>query len=339
MTPSIDFKNAPGITLTDAVEQFMILSFNDRKAYFLNHLAHASEVWKKLFWTTIFAIKEVELEVQYDKEIGYYLIKPRDMSRLISIQARKGDMLHSLLLSPDVPMHINSLPVSKKCSCNSNDQLCDVIDTKIITHTENFNGEDYILKTFYEHLESGDINKVEEFVSFDHVKDEVIIEQRKVAVERVKTKACGCIKDTPDNRIILASHCGCGLSNFREDGKFILRNEYGYYNHRFEGDKIFLYPANKVNFNAEFLPKRINVAYQTNGKANQGEVILPDYASMTFNHGMNYFIEAFRKNQNSRLVVNNLKATWEEAQVDLLLFMNPFDLEAFAKLETIFPKW
>ena len=279
----LDFREAPGITLADAVEQYMIFTFNDKKTYFLNYLFIAKEVWKALFKKTIYSVHQVSVPVQYKSDIGYYINKPKGLNRLLSISVVKDGQYYPLVINEQISTDVKITPVAKKCNCENKENFNSLLDTRVEVSEVELNGQTYSVKKYFQRKGDGTIIEVQEFPVYNNATQTVTIESKRNTVATVAKDNCGCIKDTPENRTILSQSCGMVDLNYNKDFNF---NKYGYFNYSFESDKIFIKPSSDVYINAEKLPERLVVSYQTNGQNLSGDFIIPEEAAMALWAGL-----------------------------------------------------
>lgn len=320
----------PGITLAECVDQFCIASYNDKRAYYINHLFFAKLAWRDIFWNTIFRVKRVSLPVIYDGDT-IYLIKPKDCVRLLSVSFVDECGYHPLLIDGDILMPTIQVPLGKSCQkCNSS--LCSVIDTNITTRTEIFGGTPYILKTYYNTLATGEVYRNEEQLVYDEATAEVKIEIVKVLSCTLETLPCGCPKPTTANATKLVNACGCTI-DFKCKAP-IVKNDYGYFNHDFDDNRIYLKPADKYK-GGKPLPARLDVSHQTSTENLSEDLIVPEYGILSMFAGINYYRTLYKPNTDSRLQKQNFLSS----KTDLLEFMYPIDLEAFRQLQGILPQW
>lgn len=331
----LDFKNAPGITISDAVEQYMIFTFNDKKTYFLNYLFIAQEVWKALFRKTIYSVRQASVPVQYSATTGYYILKPKGLSRLLSISVVKDGQYYPLVINEQVATDIEVEPIAKKCKCVNKSNFNSIIDTRIETFTDVFHGQTITLKKYFQHKGDGSILEVQEFPVYNQIDNTVTIDKKTTVVAAVSTDTCGCIKDTPENRVLLFDKCGIADFNYNKDFNF---NKYGYFNWSVDSNKIFLLPSSHLYANAEKLPDRVVVSFQSNGTNVSGDFIVPEDASMALWAGMTYYSSLHSQTEN-RLRIRELKRYWENEKENLLYHLNPIHLETFKSIEGVIPQW
>jgi hypothetical protein len=174
---------------------------------------------------------------------------------------------------------------------------------------------------------------VEQYLQYNEELKVVEVKSRRKTTCTLETNDCGCIPSTDSNLETVATLCGCGSSVI--DSRLIT-SKYGYFNHKFESNKIYLEPGTEVTE----IPAQMIMAYQTNGEDSDTEVVVPEYALMAMFAGIDHFSTAFgQRTSVSRDEKREKRGSWEAAKEELLMFMFPFDLNAFAELQGIMPKW
>lgn len=319
------------ILLSDFVEQYMIVNFNDKKTYAANFLYIAGLVWNDLFIKTFFSTKNVEVYVERDSE-GYFIYKPKDCIQVLGVSVDDECGRTPLIISSTVPMEATkALPKGKCRSCDSD--LCSIIDSSIVLRTEIVDGVSYSLKTFIDRLSNGDLIEVVEKIENNLItgKPEKVLHRKPLCTLEVYD--CGCPKPTISNRELITS-CGCDCLGFpiccNPCIKPEISSKYGYFNFDIYSDKIRL--KSSVD---RSLPKMLILAYKPSGKSQQGELQVPEYAVTTMFDGMKFY--SSYKDIPSVREMN--KRMWKASQFELALSLAPFDPEAFRKLQSIVPKW
>jgi len=331
--------NEVGTTLNDATEQYCLAAFNNKKAWFANFLYHAQTAWRELFLKTLYSIVQTVVQVHIAEDGRPYIKKPKDCSRILGVAVHDTVGYHPLLLSGQVLADIDFEDTSKKCAtCSSGQSLCSIEETKIVTRTEKFNGEDVVLKTWYQTLGSGEVIEVSEYPVWDEELNKVVIEEKKNNVCSLELNTCGCVKNTEANKVKMRDHCG--RSYDRADERFLIQNEYGYFNHNFDSNRIYLLAADAVvsRHGNKPLPKELVLTYQSSGTHPNGEIMVPDYAIATLHFGITFYAGAHRQNVG-RLSTRDNKVLWDDAKVDLFKFLNPIDMDHFVQLQEIIPLW
>lgn len=332
----IAIEQEPKFTLADIVDQYMMLEFNDKRTYYANHLLIAEIVWCELFLKTLFTVKQVVLPVFYSKEHGFRVKKPKDLTRLLGVSAKYGNVYYPLIVSTDVPTDIQFTTAPKNCQCKDKADLCSMVESKVETRTEidGISGAKVILKTYYKTKADGIIKRYDETLAYDSATQKNVINTTITDVATVEMKPCGCIKDTPAARATIKSYCGCSFQSDMTDylQDTFLDTKFGYYNYTMEGDYIHLKPASDVRDTAENFPETLMVSYQSNGRNGLADSIVPEFARTTIFAGMNYYGRAYRKTTN-RLSMRDFKVNYKSAIEDLQKFLNPIDLDFFSNIE------
>lgn len=339
MTGNTNIDQAPGLPLREAVETYMLASFNDSKTYYLNYLVNAKLVLKELLRKTITSMKRVEVPVHYDgTRKQYYAIKPKDCSKLFSVSAIVDGVYYPLYRSAEMPVDIEySTGERKKCSCGGDD-LCAVVESKVETREEVINGQAIILRKWNKVLTSGDIVKYEESAVYDESEKKIIKIVKNQTVAQFEKSPCGCVKDTPANTKILYDHCGCyliggspGYSN-----KY-LPNDIGYFSTEELSNLVVFKPATEISHYAKEFPKTLVFSYQTDFSGSD-DLIVPDYAMLALFAGITYY-SAMNKQSTNRLALRELRRTYLQEKEEMMKYLSPIDMDEFSSLGSIIPLW
>lgn len=327
-------ENCAAILLSDAVDQYCILTFNDKKQYYTNHLFLAKLAWKELFLKTFYSAINLVCEVKKDAT-GYYIDKPKGIVRVLSVSVDDECGRHPLLINPSISMDTVKLPSGKCKSCDS--YLCDIIESNITIRQEVFNGITYTLKTFTERNLGGDIYTVTEKLEYDQKSNTVEkVQHREKTCTLEVYSDCGCPKPTAAN-VDLLRKCGCDCAGFticcNPCEKPLLKSKYGYYNHTIDGNKIRLQAAENTK-----LPNNVILAHQTNGEGREEELMVPEYGLVPIFAGIKFFKTMYRENMTNRNE-ESAKRNWESEKSKMALFLAPFDPVMFRKIQSIMPKW
>lgn len=344
------------MTLTDMVDDFCLAQGNMRESGYLAQIRHARWSWKELYRTTTWFIRIQVLELDRNHSIKL----PNDCERVINIQVVDcHGKKHPLGFNTDW----NTTKIScikTKCSCDhcsGTDTLCAAIDSlKVVLSTVTINGKDYTNTTYYKYDRCGDVQKQEVVNVWDSANNVVTQITNTYLICNVETTEHGCIKATSANMGLLRDNCGCG--NFFDEW-----NALGYHWGNYDSYRELINaPYNywgEFNFNAAcgdiiqiFQPhcrhfghndhqerewrngiRQVILEYQTNGETPDTEILIPEYAVEAVETGMFYR----QKKLNPRATANDramTKAEWEESKTGVAKYLNPINLEFFAKLQT-----
>lgn len=322
------------ITLGDVTDQYMLMTFNQKRAYYPNFLFHAKNVWREVFLLTAYAIKTYELPV-FEENGRYYIEKPKDLVRLTGIKGKFDGCYKPLLLSDQVNVTEPLIQPSIVCKKCNNEDLCEIVSSKVVIRDELFNGVNYKLKTFYTTTADGVVYEEEEYMTFDIALNDTIKQIRKKTACTLDTSNCGCVNPTPANIEKIEKLCGCYVSTCTVKPNLPnLYSQYGYYNYSISGNRIYLMNAQEVDSAAHSLPTKLEVSFQTDGDSDVENVLVPVYALNLMFRGMKYGVSSFRN-------LNTAEADRREynrAKEDLLKFLFPLDLDAFFEAQSIQPK-
>lgn len=322
------------ITLGDVTDQYMLMTFNQKRVYYPNFLFHAKNVWRDIFLSTAYAIKTYDIAV-YQENGRYYINKPKDLVRLTGIQAKFGNEYKPLLLSDQVRIAEPLKQPDIKCKKCNNDDLCEIISSKVVSREETFNGQQYTLKTFFKTTADGVVHEEEEYMVYDEEEDSNIKQVRSKNVCNLEISNCGCVNPTLANVEKIEKMCGCYVESCQSKPRLPnLYSPFGYYNYSISGNRIYLMNAQDVNTSASPLPNRVEASFQTDGESDIENVLVPVYALNTMFKGMKFGVSSFR-NMNT---AEADRKEYNRAKEDLLKFLFPLDLDAFFEAQSIQPK-
>lgn len=323
---------AHNMLLSDVVDQFMIVTFNDKKVYFSNYLLIAKIAWKELFNKTFFASKNLTVNLEQDST-GYFIRKPKDCMRVLGVSVDDVNGRHPLLVNSRVALESNYPEVPKGTCRECNSDLCSIIDSSIVLRSEIYNDQTYQLKTYIDRYSSGELVEVKEVMEHDTVTGVTAKVLQRKPLCTLKVYDCGCPEPILDN-ITKIEQCGCNSLGYAiccvpTKSEQPLSN-YGYFNYEIDSSKIRLKSAE-----CSKLPAMLILAYQSNGESGIAELQVPEYALTTMFEGIKFY-GGYREHPSLR---RGYKRNWEEAKVELMMYLAPFDAAAFRSIQGIMPKW
>lgn len=278
--------------LSKLVDDFCIEMFDDGKRFFLNYFKIGKIVWNKLFYTDLKAFKDTYLLV--DKSTNTARLPPNykkwyALSVVDDCNNKQFLSYNEYFVTAEKPK--NNKCGCKKCSCSS--ELCgDMAGVNIAYEDVVYNNTTYqkVIKTKV--CETGDI--VEEIYEPLLTKnaegdDEIVFKTTRRHVATLDTSPCGCILDTPENKLKCVSACGHKITCCRKEcktptytggdnaGKFKIDEDHGV---------IWL-----MNCTAD----KVLLTHSCNGTDNCGDTLIPDWAAEAVKAGMYYKGNRYRK--------------------------------------------
>lgn len=336
--------STPVKTITEVVEELMLVQGNYNGNHYLALLKHAQRVWQDLHYTNQWNIVQKALQISDARTITL----PQNVARLIGINVvDKHGIQQPLLQNP----YINTLDIrcpQKDCSCKCGGKgtLCSEADNlEVTTEVLNINGDDYT-KTVYTRRDSvGNVYR-ESHTPVWNGEDVEMIDDVQLLCSLDLTET-GCVAYTEPNRRRLVEFCGCHIPLFRElnclDGCGLEFNNcpppvavkpdyspFGYFN----WDAI----ARNVIHIKDSKAVTVIVIYQTNGETENEEILIPDYAVDAMLFGIRYKQAAFARRM-SIVERKQLEYDYNAAKNRLWEFQNPVKINEFRNLQERTPKW
>jgi hypothetical protein len=322
-------------TLSWVVDDFMKVTFNDGRKYYLNFLSIARSVWKELYWKELKAFKQKRIEV--DKSTGTARL-PADYIRWQAV-GLVDDCNNIVPLSYN-PYFVTApkLKAPKgcgctKCSCDSD--LCGVLAGLDLTYEDVVYGEQTFQRIIKSKVcENGDLIReiTEPFLTKDADDQDVIAwRTRPERVTKVEVSPCGCVIDTPENRKTCIQVCGHFLPFEKEccetplwtgsnkNGKFKIDEDRGV---------IWL-----MNVKAD----KVILSYTSDGEDDCSEIIIPEYAVEAVKAGIYFHSIRYRKMSDSEKEWARKNFSVELEQ--FLHFLWPIVPHEMRETEDIFYKW
>lgn len=325
------------VTLSEAVEQLMIMQSNDRQSHYMSYLMHGKWAWKKLLWGTIWAIRQRVVCVD---ETTPTLTIPGDVERLISLSV--VDVCGNLQpIGYNPAINTLSMSGSSTCSCkkcSGTNTLCEILDNiQIRTETITINGQGYQKRTWNRMDPGGDFVEVEEIPAYDTSEDVVSVVTRVRTICKLQVDERGCIAPTEDNRGRLSECCGCYLIAchqllFHKPTVDVTpyRNSFGHW--KWEANSGDVIHLNHVK------AKKIIISYQSSGETDEGEYIIPEYALEALWRCIIYRMTSYNPSSTN----NDKEFTFRDSEREatrLLKYMYPINMSNFMRLQGTVPLW
>lgn len=347
----------PSNTLNNAVELYLIKKFNDRRKFFKEYLIIAQEVWKEIFLNTLFVTKSSYVDLKNDGDNNYVDVPPNCL-RLLSLGVRGHcDKLKPLYNNQD--LDIITKPVKKACSCTAcnceSNGLCDSVTALTVTTKEVI--IDDVVYTEYTWLSvcpNGDIMEYRKIPttqytfqrgSYDSSYDvsyeiggsegEVVNYTLVRKLCALKVKPCGCPEQTPENETLFFNTCGCFLNPLSRLGKRCNNfwrgcSEWaGEYKMSPCGTKVIIKNLQHFEHNHQLL-----MSFQMNGVEIDGEVMIPNYATMCLHTGIEYqkilFNDKYKPVEKQQSYYK-----FEDEKDKIIVFLNPISIEVMESLPAV----
>ena len=330
-------RQIPARTLAEIVDQYMMLSFNDKRKYYLNYLVAAQWAWKELLWDTIWQVKSKYVDV--DKTTTPYSIKvPKDMLRLLNVSV--VDSCNNLQpYSVDNGMNTLVKPkLKQKCNCHGvngcEDALCETIDSiTIVMKDIMIDGIAYTEKIWTKRTPNGDLLQIRETPVKNYASDgtfTVIIDTQEKLICSLEVNHVGCVLPTEKNVHLIITHCGACLPACMEMvcNTDISKTPNPWGRFKEECHNIFV----------DTTEDQVIISYQTNGNCPGEEILVPEFAVDAVMFGIDYRVKAFRPGISIG-ERNEAEKAFGKYREKLDHFLHPIRMEAFMRIGWQFPKW
>lgn len=364
-------------TLSEIVDQYLILRQISKKKYFSNYLLQARYVWKELFKNTIWSTQSEWMTLKSGDPYNYIDV-PRGTVRIFSV----SEVDHCGKIIPlyyNNQLNIIIKPTESNCgckSCNCNGGLCDDVGglTKTTTYLFTVSGVDYYETDWLKVCPNGDVieyrqvptKKYNNFTgdggdfNSDYNNDYLIanppfadftIETQtfQKIICHLSVKPCGCPENTPENEELFLNQCGafflCDNLRHRRHCEHVVGDTNS--NHRGTvkisecGDKIY-YKPNPIRHHhvqiEDKLPTHLLVNYQTSGEDCSSVVIVPDYAIECMFSGIDYYSKRFN-NMYNLSEKKQAKYDFVDEQNKIITFLSPFNLQELSNVQDQVIRW
>jgi hypothetical protein len=320
------------LTISQLVKDYCIEQGNSNQNHYIKNLVHAKWVWKEIFLTSIWAIKQKIVKVSSDRTITL----PSDLMRLVNISVQdECGQLQPLGFNPNMNTLKNACPTSCSCGCGGQGTLCGMVDNiQMRTETININGTDYTKRIWNRTDDAGNLTEVIETPVWDAGEGAIEMVERVNIVCALDTTQSGCIADTKPNRQKLIDHCGCYIPSCVEPLCQLslppYKSNYGDWNWDATAKDTIHIKDSAVNY--------VIVGYQTNGECDGEEIVVPEYSEFAIKVGINYRSALF-----SRVATiserEQMKREFKNAKTELRKFLNPIRISEFLSIQDRTPQW
>jgi hypothetical protein len=170
-------EQAPVLTITEVVDEYLASAFINNQKYFKNYMIHAKWVWKDLFWNTLIATTHKYVEIDYTTSPASVKV-PKGMARLFSVSLT-DDCGQLVDLKENGRINTVARPISgfgcgcEKCncteiSCGGSSEFSVRINDVII------DGVAYTEKVWNKKLANGDIVEIKRTPVKDYTSPDAI---------------------------------------------------------------------------------------------------------------------------------------------------------------------
>lgn len=353
-------------TLDSIVDEYLLQRQIDKKKYYASYLNMAKYVWKHLFQKTIYSVQS-EWQPLRKGEPHDYIDLPKDMVRLFTI-AEVNECGNIVPLFYNSEMNVISKPKVNTCGCTAcncmSDGLCEDFGTLIKSSRLLFtiNNVNYYEYSWIELCKNGDIieyrevptKKYNDFVgdggdyNTDYNNDylianpsfsdySVVTEKFQKIICHVDVKPCGCPKNTPENEEIILTNCSqyfCYGARKKKHCEALIgdtnSNGRGMVKVSECGTKAYYKPD--PHKHRHKLPEYLLVNFQTSGTNCSSAVVVPEYAIEAMMTGIDYYSVRFNAGVRPA-IIEFKKYAWVSQQNDLIMYLNPFNLEELANVQ------
>ena len=363
--------NSPSYTLSQVTDQFLIRKGNLKRKHYAETLIIAQDVWKFLFWNTLWAVKNTWIPLQNDGGPYNYIEVPEGTVKVLSVNIEdECGKLHPLYYN--AALNVIPKPTQttscgcKNCDCNS--ALCGTVyTTSLVTKPIVISGQTYYEKTWMKYCPNGDVIEYQEIptkkyttiqqagdYNLDYNNDYDIIAafedftivtvKKQKLICKLELKECGCPKDTEENEQLFLDNCGCGLSAFNIKrvcnyrAKRAAHNSFGEIKFSECGTKIYVVPFEKCDGRPAFKMDFCQLSLLTDGVTPDEEIQVPDYSRKCLwaclDSDIKEFNDRYSYNEKESARINK-----EREINNLIKFLNPLSEEFLATIQEIIPRW
>ena len=356
------------LTLSAAVDEYLIQRFVDRKKYFDAYLTIAKRAWQKIFRNTLYEVQTVWLTMQQGTPYNYIKV-PKNAQRIFTVNYvdHKGK-IQPLYYNNQI--NIIPKPSSPDCGCPvcGGDGTCDIENIQTTTKLLfTINGINYYETDTIKICPNGDVltyrvvptKKYKDFVGDggdynpDYNNDystgnpsfsnfEIVNEIFQEKICALETRPCGCVVDTPQNVEIINTYCGCYFPfgywtrSHREKQTIfsdINSNHHGEVKISEDNTKIYYIPTRHHGTPHEpLIPQYLLLSFQTNGLDCTSEVLVPDYSLYYFWTTLDFSVKRFNSKYN-RLEKKDAEWAMNDEENKVILYLNNFNLSKLADIQ------
>lgn len=324
------------VPLTEIVDQLMIMQGNMNRSHYMATLLHARYAWKDLLRTTIFSMRNFVLPVCNDM-----VVVPDGVENVYAL-SYVDDCGLVVPLSYNPKINTLSLDVTESaCACkvcNGDGTLCQMIDD-IIYRTEEIdvNGQIMYKRIWNKTDNRGNMYEVTQTPVFDPDAQMIVYLESQNLICKLDVNKNGCVADTDQNRSMLYNHCGCYMlsacCDFARTPRYpTTPSDYGSWNYdKGSGSIIHLRGVHS---------KSLIITAQANDECEGGDQLVPEFAVDAIMFCIQYRQQAFAPaNVIPAAAKEYSYRQYRRVKGDLLRYLYPIDMQAFAELGSIIPKW
>lgn len=361
-------------TLADNVDEYLILRGIDKKKYFPQFLVGAKWAWKQLFKNTIYAVNSEWLTLKAGTPYNYVDV-PKGTVRLFSVATVDKHCNKIIPLFYNNTINIIPKPSASQKKCGCNDAACDCGGTceslNSLTYTTKvlftINGLDYVEKTWVKLCPNGDMlqyrivptKKYNNFTgdpgdyNTDYMNDFLIgnppfsdytieyLEFQNI-ICKLELQPCGCPVETPENENTLNEFCGCFMPFNSCCKKKHCDSFLGAINDHCKGEVKISECGTKIYYiphhGEKHLPDFLLVNWQSSGENCGSYVEVPDYAIDPMFTGIDYYSKRFN-NIYSLNEKTEARYQWNDAQNQIIMFLNPISLQWLSTIQDAKITW
>jgi len=303
----------PTYSLSQVVDQFLIRKFDSKRKWYKEFLVISADVWKTLFWNTLFVTQQKWVPVQKGHPYPYvdipegchiFVKASIEDKRKISINGHftHCDTLMDLVYNTSI--NVIPQPIHSTCGCGKGcTSLCGAIDQWTVTiKPVIINNVTYQEKTWLKYCPNGDVIQYREIptkqymskvIAGDYNNDynndfsngnqlenfKVITYTDEKIICNLKPKPCGCPEDSEENNEKFDIHCGCHTPYWRGSCCGEVCYEFQEpINARNKGEYKFSNDGKRLYLRRlRRGTKWVLITYQTDGTVVDGEIQVPDY--------------------------------------------------------------
>lgn len=306
-------------TLVEITEAYCLAQFNDKRKHFKTYLAHAKDTWNELLRRTLHAFRLKRVSTKKGNPYPYVAIPDNATVIGLFYQDECGRLIP--VYQSDSFM---GLPQSTKKSCGC-DAKCDCGGTCTSAHSFSLITKttlEGIEKTWLETCKNGDVLEYREVPSRNPLTNtiETIKHQRRIC--KLETLPCGCIAETEENQAIFTEYCGC-FSGICVSDKLYREGEPCETTYQFDGCG-----------NIQIIGRDVKDEYvmQLWDKDAVDESLVPDVCKMAMLAGIEWRSVMFNPSRKNEARMS--KAIYKEMTLDMIMDLNPIDLEFLKKLDS-----
>lgn len=325
----------PFVSLSDAVKEYCLASFNDRRKYYINFMVHAKHIYKELCLRHL-DISIVNKYVKVDKTTNpWSIVVPPDMKKFLNLSNEGKDgglvsfVFDDTINDVPVPTGINSCK-----SCNESDDYGQCVNNiTAVTKDVVIDGDTYTETIWKKLCPNGDILEIRDIPTIDYNESDeqvVVTSRQERIIANLELKPCGCVKKTDRNKACIQTVCGVLINNQVTVSNPTL-NRVGTKAGRIKISQGRIWIAGRV-------PDYLILSYQTNGICGEDQIMVPEIALSALLFGMKWRSIALATSFPP-LIIREAKIAYESELEKLDMDLNPIRVEEFMNVQGAFHKW